>query len=93
MVLVCYIYYFKYLLLDTIMTLLTFLHKRRTFSVLVSIYMCTDCQHAEIIQTKHLTIDLPIYVLSFFSVLNLLHDLYLQNTFSFFTYFSFILNS
>ena len=37
------------------MPLLTFLHKGHACGVLVSIYMCTDCEHVEIIQTKSLT--------------------------------------
>ena len=37
------------------MTLLTFLHKGHASSVLISKYMCMDCQHVEIIQTKRLT--------------------------------------
>ena len=44
-----------YVLLDTIMVLLTFLHKGHASSILVSIYMCMDCQHMEIIQIKSLT--------------------------------------
>ena len=70
MVLVCYIYYSKHILLDVIMALLTFLHKGHASSVLVSIYtcMCTDCQHVEIIQTKSLNrlIDLHVIFFNYF---------------------------
>ena len=52
MVLVWYIFYFKYTLLDILMASLTLSHKGHAASVLVPIYMCTDCQHMEIIQTK-----------------------------------------
>ena len=58
-----YIYYFKYILLDIIMALLTFLHKGHDPGILVSIYMCTDCQQVEIIQTKSFLLDLSIYFL------------------------------
>ena len=52
MVLVCYVYHFKYILFDIIMALLTFLHAS---SALVSIYLYMDCQHVEIVQTKSLS--------------------------------------
>ena len=75
------------------MAVLTFLHKGHAFSVLVSIYMCTDCQHVEIIRTKTLTGLSDLRLVFFLIILNLFYDLQLQNTFSFFTYCSFISNS
>ena len=76
MVLVCYIYYFKYILLDIIRALLTILYKEHASSILGSIFMCTDCQHVEIIQTKSLTrlTNLGFFLFLFFCLICSIND-------------------
>ena len=56
------------------MALLTFLHKAHASSVLFSIYICTDCQYVEIIQTINLTRLTDLRLVFFFNILNLFHN-------------------